>query len=155
MRIIALSLSISIFLGISPAQADFDSAREAYAKGDYATAFNEMKTLAENGHVGAQSTLGSMYLSGKGVAKDSTQALLWYARAAEQGDAKAQSLLGSMYFFGTGVSHDDVQAYMWLSLAAEQGDKMAVELRDKLAARMSADKVKEAKQVARKWKQKK
>ena len=41
---------------------------------------------AEQGEAGAQTALGTMYLGGKGVAKDHREAVKWLSRAAEQGD---------------------------------------------------------------------
>jgi hypothetical protein len=41
-----------------------------------------------------------MYASGRGIAKDDTQAVYWFRKAAEQGHAKAQYNLGLMYDYG-------------------------------------------------------
>ena len=54
-----------------------------------------------------------MYESGWGVAKDESQAVAWYYKAAEQGNAVAQFKMGVMYANGRGVARDDIQAVEW------------------------------------------
>ena len=41
-----------------------------------------------------------------------------------------------------------MKAYAWLNLAAAQGDKMAVERRDRLREKMTAEQVAEAQRLA-------
>ncbi len=65
--------------------ADFQDATDAYNKGDFKTAFNEIKPLAEQGNASAQYNLALMYDNGKGVLKDYKEAVKWYRKAAEQG----------------------------------------------------------------------
>jgi len=48
------------------AQADDDDASAAYARGDYDTAIQQLKPLAEQGNAEAQSRLGWMYENGEG-----------------------------------------------------------------------------------------
>jgi uncharacterized protein len=60
-----------------------------------------------------------MYLTGRGVAQDETEAVRWYRKAASQGDAAAQSNLGFVYFNGRGVVQDYAQALTWFKLAGE------------------------------------
>jgi uncharacterized protein len=62
--------------------------------------------------------LGSMYIQGQGVPKDSREAANWFRRAAEQGQVEAQYNVGLMYGAGMGVPQDYVQEHMWLDLAA-------------------------------------
>ncbi len=104
------------------AEQGLADARDAYMSGDYATAFRLLRPLAEQGHAGAQSNLGSMYHDGRGVAQDDAEAVKWYQLAAEQGHASAQTFLGNMYEYGQGVSQDYAEALKWFRLAAEQGD---------------------------------
>jgi len=54
--------------------------------GDYDTAVQEFRLLAEQRHAQAQVNLGIMYSQGRGVPKDSVQAYRWYTLAASQGD---------------------------------------------------------------------
>ncbi len=83
------------------------------------------RKAADQGFARAQKTLGRMYQTGRGVAKDETVAALWYRKAAEQGVAVAQSNLGVMYANGEGVAKDDAAAVQWYRKAAEQGDAYA------------------------------
>jgi TPR repeat protein len=66
-----------------------------------------------------------MYLRGKGVPQDYSEALLWIRKAADHGDARAQSALGYMYYNGEGVAQDYAEAVHWYRKAAEQGDPLA------------------------------
>jgi TPR repeat protein len=59
------------------------------------------------------------------VAKDSSQAVSWWRKAAELGDADAQCIMGQSYANGLGVVQDYVQAVLWYRKAAEQGNVMA------------------------------
>jgi len=84
--LIALFLSLSL---MSIAYADVNDGLDAYNKGDYKSAVNEWRPLANQGDADAQSNLGWMYENGKGVLKDYKQAAKWYRKAADQGFAKA------------------------------------------------------------------
>ncbi len=97
---------------------DFNDGVNAYQKGDYKTAFNEWKPLAEQGDARAQYNLGLMHANGEGMLRDEKEAVKWYRKAAEQGDAEAQYNLGLMY----DKLWDLKEAVKWLLKAAEQGD---------------------------------
>ena len=58
--------------------------------------------------------------SDRGVAKDDTEAVLWYHTAADQGHALAQFNLGFCYGEGVGVKKDEAAAAVWYTKAAEQ-----------------------------------
>ena len=47
-----------------------------------------------------------MYAAGRGVARDDTEAVAWYRKAAEQGNALAQQNLDRMCADGRGVPRD-------------------------------------------------
>ena len=100
--------------------AGFNDGWVAYEKGDYKTAFNEWKPLAEQGDIEAQYNLGWAYVNGEGVLKDDKEAVKWYRKAAEQGYAKAQSNLGWAYENGRGVLKSYRKAYRWYAKAADQ-----------------------------------
>ena len=72
-----------------------------------------------------QLALGECYFDGKGVAKDKSEAVKWYRKAAEQGDAEAQYKLGGCYLDGEGVARDKTEALKWWRKAAEQGHEEA------------------------------
>ncbi len=69
-----------------PEDTDFHVGVEAWGRGDYDTALQEFRLLAEQGHEQAQVNLGIMSSQGLGVPKDSVQAYRWYTLAASQGD---------------------------------------------------------------------
>jgi TPR repeat protein len=110
---------------VSLAYAGFDEGQAAYDRGDYVTAYEEFKALAEQGHPKAQFNLGLMYYSGQGVPQNNAEALKWFHKAAEQEHAGAQYNLGLMYYSGQGVDQDYAEAVKWFRRAAEQGDATA------------------------------
>ena len=75
--------------------------------------------------------------------------------AADSGNSDAQRLLGEMYAKGQGVAQNLVIAHQLLSLAAANGAEGAEELRDELAAKMTAAQITEAQRLAREWKPRK
>jgi TPR repeat protein len=116
---------LSIICLAVPAWADFQAGKDAYDRGDYATALNEWRPLAEQGDALAQYNLGVLYRKGRGVPQDDVQARQWYDKAAVQGQAKAQFNLGTLYFNGEGVPKNYQQALRWFRLAADQGEAVA------------------------------
>ena len=107
------------------AAQDFGAGLAAAQAGDFATALENWRPLAEQGDANAQFNLGLMYATGRGVLQDDAEAVRWYRMAAEQGNAIAQSNLGVMYVNGQGVLQDYAEAVRWYRLAAEQGDARA------------------------------
>jgi TPR repeat protein len=99
---------------------DFDKGMEALRAGDYETALQEWRPLAEQGDAFAQSNLGTMYANGLGVILDDAEAANWFRLGAEQGNVGAQLKLGFMYFSGRGVIQDYAEAANWYRQAAEQ-----------------------------------
>jgi len=125
--IISVALGLSLLFangGIVYAQ-DFNKGLEAAQKGDFATALNEWRPLAQQGDADAQYNLGSMYGNGQGVTQDFTEALKWYRLSAAQGNANAQFNLGTMFDQGRGVRQDLSEALRWYSLSAAQGTSVA------------------------------
>ena len=88
---------------------------------DYEEAFQCFKRLAEQGHAGAQYSLGMRYYLGEGTLTDKKKAFYWFTQAAEQGDAQAQYKLGILYYVGEGTSADMKQAACWIKKAYENG----------------------------------
>jgi len=153
---IAIGLvAVALFVGSMTAQAaDYVAGLDAYNRGDYATAIQIFRQLADQGNVEAQSTLGAIYQIGEGVIQDYAEAMRWYRKAAEQGDVTTQVQLGFMYSKVKGVPQDYVLAHMWYNLAAAQGDKDAMGSRDSLAKKMNTAQIAEAQKLAREWKPK-
>lgn len=115
-------------------------AKNAFERGDYATAAKILEPLAERGDAAAQYNLGTLYNSGRGVTKDLALAASWYEKAARQGKALAQLAIGAMYRNGQGVDVDYPRAYMWLTMAAsgltgtdnQQTERILKELRTEM-----------------------
>lgn len=64
--------------------------------------------------------------AGKGVDKDVSEAVRWYARAARQNDTSAQFNLAVCFQEGTGVPKDLNKAAKWYWRAANLGDTQAM-----------------------------
>jgi TPR repeat protein len=107
---------------------------------------------AWQGDASAQLELGVMCYKGQGTLQNYAEALTWFRKAADQGSAQAQINLGAIYANGQGVPQDYIHAHMWLSLAAAKSETRAVELRDIVAAKMTAAQIAEAQKLAREWK---
>ncbi|HBD51466.1 MAG TPA: sel1 repeat family protein [Alphaproteobacteria bacterium] len=123
---LAMFLAISLTGATGRAMAaDFDKAKAAYEAGDYATAAQEFRPLAEAGDAKSQFNLGVMYENGHGVAQDNAAAIKWYRRAAKAGHAEAQYNLGVMYDNGQGVPQNYAEAMSWYRRAAETGHAKA------------------------------
>src|SRR5579871_3442162 len=83
-----------------------------------------LRADADAGNVEDQTSLGAMYLLGRGgLTKNPATAVLWFRRAAERGDARAQAQLGAIYATGmSGVPADRALSLAWYRKAAAQGD---------------------------------
>lgn len=122
MKTLLRTLVTVVFLtATAPALADPAAGIAAFERKDYATAYRELRPLAEAGEVEAQWRVGFMLHSGYGVAEDIPEAALWYRRAAEQGHPRAPYLLGLMYFYGRLGGRDKAEAARWFRMAAERG----------------------------------
>ena len=104
----------------------------------------------------AQYQLGARHEWGIDVAQDYGEAARWYRMAADRGVPVAQFRLGLLYMNGLGVTRDVVAAHLWLNLAASRlppGEPRiaVVQLREQIAATMTATQVAEAQMAARNW----
>jgi hypothetical protein len=106
---------------VTEISADFTEGVNAFQAQKYKLAMARLKPFAESGSVKAQSYVGSMYESGRGVERDYPEAMRWYLMAAEQGDANSQSHVGYLYDQGLGVARDEKLAAQWYAKAADQG----------------------------------
>ena len=90
-----------------------------------------------------------MYVGGEGAPQNYSEAMKWFMLAAEQGDAKAQVRLGFMYYNIQGVPQDYALAYMWFYIAAANRSDLGSELRDSVAAEMTAEDISKAQSMAK------
>jgi len=104
---------------------------------------------ALNGNVEGQAAIGILLALGRGVERNFPAAYEWLKTAALRSNVQAQAHLGHLYRAGEGVSRDYVQAYVWYGLAAAGGYEMGPELRDTVAAYLSAAELSRAKALAR------
>ena len=73
---------LSLGLAAPVAAGQLEDAVAASNRGDYATALQLLRPLAEQGDARAEISLGHAYLQALSVPKDYTQAHMWFSRAA-------------------------------------------------------------------------
>jgi len=73
----------------------------------------KVKKAAAGGNIIAMRALGSAYMDGKYIAKDSIEAIRWYTKAAEKGDGAAMYWLGFFYEHGKLIPKDTALALKW------------------------------------------
>jgi TPR repeat protein len=124
--LVMIGMAISVMsIGQHVMAADFKKGYRVFQTGDYATAIEEWRPLAEAGNIDAQYILGLMNLNGEGIPQDYAKAIKWLHRAAKAGNADAQFSLANMYRKGKGVEQDHAKAITWYRRAAEAGDASA------------------------------
>ena len=127
----------------------------AYNRQDYVRASNIFIPLAERGVAPAQTWLGFMFQTGRGVPQNYTEAAMWYRRAAEQGDSLAQYSLGLLYDRGQGVPRDVIEANKWLNLSTAAAPPRAREararIRDAVTTKMTRGEIAQARARALGW----
>lgn len=89
------------------------------AKADIESGVAWIRKSADGGSPLGMARLGELYLTGRGVAKDSGEALKWLSAAAGRGHPGAASALGVMYLEGLAVPKDEVLAVKWFEAGAE------------------------------------
>ncbi len=123
----------------------------AAIKGDYATALNKFRPLAEQGNTEAQFSMGTLYDFGQGVPQDYKEAMRWYGLAAEKEYAQAQHHLGMMHKLGQGILPDNVLAYAWFSLAILNGYTKSINARDGVIQKMTPEQIAQAEKLVKEW----
>lgn len=92
---------------------------------DLRAAFANLRRAAEAEIPPAQHALGVLYLQGRGVAKDTTQAANWFRRAADNGDLPGEVEFAIRLFNGDGVAKDEARAARYFLHAARRGNAIA------------------------------
>jgi uncharacterized protein len=127
----------------------------AFNRRDYRQASRVFIPLAERGDRAAQTYLGYLFETGRGVPRNYTEAAMWYRRAAEQGDSLAQYSLGLLYDRGAGVPRDVVEAAKWLELSTAGAPLTArearVRIRDAVTTKMTRGEIAQARLRALEW----
>ena len=157
---------LRVFLFVAAAALMISSGIPAYAQSlrqgvsafnrqDYQVASRIFIPLAEQGQPAAQSYLGFMFETGRGVPQNYTEAAMWYRRAAEQGDSQAQYSLGLLYDKGQGVPRDIVEASKWLNLSTAGAPRRAREararIRDAVTTKMTRGEIARSRLRALEW----
>ena len=90
---------------------------------DDTEAANWYRKAAEQGVVGAQFNLGTMYVFGQWrvLKRLRGSGRKWFRKAADQGYVEAQYNLGVSYRDGQGVAQDFQEALTWFAKAADRG----------------------------------
>ena len=153
---VAAVAAILLLSTFNPARAQ--SLRQGvsdFNRQDYVSASRIFIPLAERGVASAQSYLGFMFETGRGVPQNYTEAANWYRRAAEQGDSLAQYSLGLLYDKGFGVPRDIVEAGKWLNLSTAAAPVRAREararIRDAVTTKMTRGEIAQARLRALEW----
>ncbi len=133
----------------------FAAGSHAYQIQDYRHSARILARRAAAGDARAQTYLGFMYSTGRGLPQNYKAAAHWMRRAANQGIPDAQYLLGLMYDKGQGVEQDFVRAHAWLNLAVaganrEQRDAWK-RIRDAVASKMTPEELAMAQNLAFEW----
>ncbi|MGH8616541.1 MAG: tetratricopeptide repeat protein [Burkholderiales bacterium] len=116
---------LALTIGMPQAQTDLSEGLRQYSegqaandRGDYSSAMRIWRNLADKGDSYSQYAIGDMYLKGKGVKQDPSQAQYWLHRAASAGVVDAQVSLGAMYMRGLGIPVNEKEGLRWTLAAA-------------------------------------
>ena len=90
------ALAVSLILAGPVSAQDWDKGFAAYNAGDYATALQELRPLAEQGDAGAQGMLGVLYANGNGVLPYDVLAHMWSNIAGANGNALGSENRGKL-----------------------------------------------------------
>jgi TPR repeat protein len=144
-----LAVSLALLLAAGSARADLFSGRDAFRRGDYATALKELTPEANKGNAEAMSILAKMYQGGFGVKKDIAKSAELFRQAAEKGDPDAAYSYGLARALGEGVDQDLKEGLKWLYIAGRMGsDKAQTYLK---TLKLPTELVAEARRAAFSW----
>lgn len=92
---------------------------------NYLEAANWYRRAAEAGHKNAAHALGSLYLTGAGVAEDKDEAARWLRISAEAGHQASRVDLANLLLKGAGGATDAINVAHWFEEAAKSGNAVA------------------------------
>lgn len=118
---------------------------------NYTEASKWYRRAAEAGHVKAMHNLAVLLAQGQGMPLDHEAAAKWFQKAADYGLADSQYNLAVLYERGFGVKQDTAKAYQWYALAARHGDRKAMQRRDAVTVRLSAEQIARVAQNVANW----
>ena len=134
-------LSVVLIMTSMVAYGDeIDEGMEAFDDGDYATAYEILRPLAEHhGYTNAMNTLGVIFENGLGVAKQGGEADKWYKKAALEGYPEAMYNLGVLHAEGKLVPKNLEKGMAWLGAAFDHRQKEAMQAAKLLSSTMSEE----------------
>lgn len=125
-RLKTLLAAMLVLALCGPAGAGLAEGLNAFEDNDYATAFSELKPLADKGSIEAQNALGKMCnTGGTGLPRNDKEAVKWFRKAALQGSSEGQLNLAMMYAEGIGAPRDSREALKWYRKSAAQRNTTA------------------------------
>lgn len=139
-----LSMATATTLAMPAVAQSLDAGVAAFQTGDYKTAYEHFRPLAEKGEAAAQFWLGSMYSTGYGVTENDPEAVKWMKASARQGYVDAQVALGGIYFLGRDAPPDYVSSQMWLIVAGENGFSGTTETSESLKSFLTDEQAEDA-----------
>jgi len=119
---LTLALAAMALTAIAASADSLQDGASAFQRGDYNRALSTWRPLAVQGNPTAQNNLGIMYLDGKGVPRNTNEAVRYLSLSAAAGSSLGQNNLGGLYRDGKGVPRDYGKAAQWFSAAASQGN---------------------------------
>ena len=99
----------------------YEDGSAAYRQGNFSRAMQLWQPVATS-NPEVQNDIGTLYMDGKGVPQNTTEALRWIARSAANGSSSGQNNLGGLYRDGKGVQRDFGKAFAFFAASAAQGN---------------------------------
>lgn len=104
---------------------NFDKGVEAYARGDFGSAYDLWLPYAQAGDPAAQRNLALMHKKGLGVPQDDQRAFELYKMASYSGLVTAMANLALAYYLGEGTEKNLTEARHWFEEAARRHHALA------------------------------
>jgi localization factor PodJL len=118
------------------------------------TALKHFLASAEAGNARGMHNTAVLLAEGVNGSPDYAQAGEWFRKAAEYGIKDSQYNLAILHARGLGVAQDLSASYAWFAAAAAHGDEDAVKKRDEVGARLTPERLQQARAAAQQWKAK-
>ena len=126
-RLLGALLALAFSISLSHAAPDpMQESVRHFQKADYSAALAVWRPLADKGNRVAQNNLAILYLDGKGVKQNTSEAVRYLSLSAASGSSLGQNNLGGLYREGKGVPRDFPKAAQWFSVSAAQGNSAAM-----------------------------
>src|ERR1700758_375432 len=95
---LAAATLVIVTLAAGPASADpLQDGKRYFQQADYTHALASWRPLANQGNAIAENNLGIMYLDGKGVPQNTSEAVRYLSLSAAAGSSLGQNNLGGLY----------------------------------------------------------